>query len=82
MRQFTEKNVLKNGIELGNWNESKPLTQTGKTYLNICCNWTPAYAGMTNGSDALVNFHEVALAPALFLLDLSLKFSTFKSLGP
>jgi hypothetical protein len=61
MRQFSEKNVLKNGIDLGNWNESKPLTQTGKTYLNICCNWIPVYAGMTNGSDALVNFREVAL---------------------
>jgi hypothetical protein len=61
MRQFTEKNVLKKGIELGNWNESKPLTQAGKTYLNICCNWTPAFAGMTGGSDALVNFREVAL---------------------
>jgi putative endonuclease len=44
------------------WNSaSKPLTQAGKTYLNICCNWIPAYAGMTGGSDALVNFREVAL---------------------
>jgi glycerophosphoryl diester phosphodiesterase len=59
--RIDEKNVLKNGIDLGNWNKSKPLTQAGKIYLNICCNWIPAYAGTTDGSDALVNFREVAL---------------------